>query len=190
MLKDLISKNRSYRRFYQEIPVTTETLKELLDLARLSPSAANRQPLKYYLSNTPETNSKIFPCLAWAGYLKDWPGPVDGERPAAYLIMLGDTRITNNYLCDHGIAAQSILLGAVEKGLGGCIIGNINREKLREGLQIPAYFEILLVLALGKPKETVVIEALPSDGDIKYWRDQNGVHHVPKRSLDDLIINN
>lgn len=188
LLKDLIAKNRSYRRFYQDEAVATETLRQLIELARLSPSAANRQPLKYFLSNTPETNSKIFPCLAWAGYLPDWPGPDEGERPAAYLVMLGDTRITKNYLCDHGIAAQSILLGAVEKGLGGCIIGAVNREKLRENLKIPSHFEIIQVLALGKPRETVVIEPLGTDGDIKYWRDQNGVHHVPKRALDDLII--
>jgi len=189
LLKDLINKNRSYRRFYQEIPVSMGTLRELVDLARLSPSAANRQPLKYFLSNSPETNSTIFPCLAWAGYLPEWAGPEEGERPAAYLIMLGDSRITNNYLCDHGIAAQSILLGAVEKGLGGCIIGAINREKLRENLGLPSHLEILQVLALGKPKEKVVINPLPADGDIKYWRDQNGAHHVPKRALDDLIIN-
>lgn len=189
LLKDLVSKNRSYRRFYQEVPVPMETLRELVDLARLSPSAANRQPLKYFLSNTPEINEKIFQCLSWAGYLPEWPGPNEGERPAAYLIMLGDSRITNNYFCDHGIAAQSILLGAVEKGLGGCIIGSVDRDKLRENLKIPSHFDILQVLALGKPKETVVIEPLPADGDIKYWRDPNGVHHVPKRALDDLIIN-
>lgn len=189
MLKDLISKNRSYRRFIQEAQVSMETLRELVDLARLSPSAANRQPLKYFLSNTAEINSKIFPCLAWAGYLPEWPGPEEGERPAAYLIMLGDSRITSNYFCDHGIAAQSILLGAVEKGLGGCIIGAVNREKLRENLGLPSHFEILQVIALGKPKENVVIDPLAAGGDIKYWRDQNGVHHVPKRDLDELIIN-
>lgn len=166
-----------------------ETLRELVDLAHLSPSAANRQPLKYFLSNTAEINSKIFPCLAWAGYLPEWPGPEEGERPAAYLIMLGDSRITSNYFCDHGIAAQSILLGAVEKGLGGCIIGAVNREKLRENLGLPSHFEILQVIALGKPKENVVIDPLAAGGDIKYWRDQNGVHHVPKRDLDELIIN-
>ncbi|MGE5604944.1 MAG: nitroreductase family protein [Bacteroidota bacterium] len=187
MLKDLVKRNRSYRRFYQEVSVSMEILRELVDLARLSPSAANRQPIKYFLSNTSETNSKIFSCLAWAGYLLEWPGPEEGERPAAYLIMLGDSRLTNNYFCDHGIAAQSILLGAVEKGLGGCIIGTVNRDKLRESLDIPSYFEILQVLAIGKPKETVVIDPL-TDGDIKYWRDPNDVHHVPKRALDDLII--
>jgi nitroreductase len=188
LLKDLVRKNRSYRRFDEKTPVSTETLRELVDLARLSPSAANRQPLKYFLSNTPETNSKIFPCLAWAGYLPEWPGPEEGERPAAYLVMLGDSRISDNYFCDHGIAAQSILLGAVEKGLGGCIIGSVNRDKLRQDLEIPSHFEIIQVIALGKPKETVVIDPLATDEDIKYWRDQKGVHHVPKRALDDLII--
>ncbi len=188
MLKDLIIKNRSYRRFYQDLPVSTEILRELIELARLSASASNRQPLKYLLSNEADTNLKIFPCLAWAGYLQGWPGPEEGERPAAYIVMLGDTRITERYLCDHGIAAQSILLGAVEKGLGGCIIASVNREMLRENLAIPSHFEILQVLALGKPKETIVLEEVGSDGDIKYWRDQNGVHHVPKRHLKDLII--
>lgn len=188
MLKDLIIKSRSFRRFYQDVPISTEILRELIELARLSPSAGNRQPLKYILSNEPDTNSKILPCLAWAGYLKDWPGPEEGERPTAYIVMLGDTRITDRFLCDHGIAAQNILLGAVEKGFGGCIVASVNREKLRENLAIPSYFEILQVLALGKPKETVVIEEIASDGDIKYWRDQNGTHHVPKRPLNDLII--
>jgi len=188
MIKDLIIKSRSCRRFHQDVAVSTEILRELIELARLSPSAGNYQPLKYILSNKPDANSKIFPCLAWAGYLKDWPGPDEGERPAAYIVMLGDTRITNKFLCNHGVAAQSILLGAVEKGLGGCIIASLNLEKLRENLSIPSYFEILQVLALGKPKETVVIEEIASDGDIKYWRDQNGTHHVPKRPLNDLII--
>lgn len=187
MIKDLIAKNRSYRRFFQDVPVSIEVLKDLIELARLSPSAANRQPLKYILSNKLETNLKIFSCLSWAGYLTDWPGPEEGERPSAYIIMLGDSRITNNYFCDYGIAAQSILLGAVEKGLGGCIFGSVNREKLREKLKIPSYYDVLQVIAIGKPKETVVIETA-LNGEIKYWRDENGVHHVPKRPLDELIV--
>ena len=159
-----------------------------MDLARLSASAANRQPLKYILSCDPKRNVLIFPHLAWAGYLKDWGGPQEGERPSAYIIILGDKEISRSFGCDHGIAAQSILLGAVERGLGGCIIGSIRREKLRQALQIPDRYEILLVLALGKPKEKVVIETLGPDGDIRYWRDKEGVHHVPKRSLDEIII--
>ena len=188
MLEDLIRKNRSYRRFYQEVSIELETLRELVDLARLSASAANKQPLKYILSCDPEKNALIFPHLAWAGYLKDWPGPSEGERPSAYIIILGDTEISRSFGCDHGIAAQSILLGATEKGLGGCIIGSINRKALRQALGIPSRYEILLVLALGKPKERVVIETVGPDGGIKYWRDEDGVHHVPKRPLDEIII--
>lgn len=188
MIRDLILSNRSCRRFEEGFAVERRTLEELVDLARLSASAANLQPLKYILSCTPEKNAKIFPYLGWAAYLKDWGGPTPGERPSAYIIMLGDTAINTTFHCDHGIAAQSILLGAREKGLAGCMIGLIQREELRQALAIPAQYEILLVLALGKPREQAVIDAVGPTGDIKYWRDQAGVHHVPKRSLKDLII--
>lgn len=188
MLTDLIRKNRSYRRFYQDAPVRIETLRALVDLARLSASGGNRQPLKYILSCSPETNARIFPHTRWAGYLKDWGGPAEGERPAAYVVILGDTEVSKDFGCDHGIAAQSIMLGAVERGLGGCMIGALDRDGLRQALAIPERYEILLVLALGKPKETVVIEEVGPDGDIKYYRDAEGVHHVPKRSLGELIL--
>ncbi len=203
MIKDLVAKSRSYRRFFQEVAIDKRVLRELVELARLSPSAANLQPLKYILCCEPKKNALIFQHLGWAGYLKDWPGPAEGERPSAYIIILGDTeieprrgngganRLTPPSLwrgCDHGIAAQSILLGAAEKGLGGCMIGTVKREELRKTLDIPSRYEILLVLALGKPKEMVVIEAVGTCGDIKYWRDNQGVHHVPKRPLDELIL--
>jgi len=188
MIRALIERTRSYRRFHQNHRIELDTLRELVDVARLSAAAANLQPLKYILSNEPEKNGKIFQYLAWAGYLKDWPGPSEGERPSAYIIVLGDRRITKSFGCDHGIACQNIMLAAVEKGLGGCMIGAINREKLRKDLDIPDHFEVLLVLALGKPKETVVLEEVGPDGNIKYWRDSDGVHHVPKRKLDDIII--
>jgi nitroreductase len=188
MLADLIRKNRSYRRFYQDAPVGIETLRALVDLARLSASAGNQQPLKYILSCNPETNARIFPHTRWAGYLKDWGGPAEGERPAAYVVILGDKEISKDFGCDHGIAAQSIMLGAVERGLGGCMIGALDRDGLRQALGIPERYEILLVLALGKPRETVVIEDVGPDSDIKYYRDADGVHHVPKRPLDELIL--
>ncbi len=188
MLRDLVLKSRSYRRFIQDAAIDIDTLRELVDLARLSPSAANLQPLKYVLSCDPERNALIFPHLGWAGYLSDWPGPEEGERPSAYIVILGDTEISRSAGCDHGIAAQSILLGAVEKGLGGCAIGSVQTEGLRKALGIPSRYDILLVLALGKPRETVVIETVGPTGDIKYWRDTEGVHHVPKRSLDDIIL--
>lgn len=188
MLKDMIIKNRSYRRFYQEFLIEREVLETLVDYARLSASAGNMQPLKYMLSCDVQKNALIFPHLAWAGYLQDWPGPVEGERPSAYIVMLGDTTISKNFWCDHGVAAQSILLGATENGLGGCIIGSIQKEGLRNVLNIPGEYEILLVLALGKPKEKVLIESVGSDGDIKYWRDKEMIHHVPKRALVEIII--
>lgn len=188
MLRDLVLRNRSYRRFYQETPINRETLKELVDLARLSASAANRQPLKYALTCDASTNAKVFANLAWAGYLKDWLGPEEGERPSAYIIILGDHTISKSIDCDHGIAAQSILLGATEKGLGGCIIASVRRSELSQALAIPTEYEILLVIALGKPKELVVLEDVAVGGDIRYWRDDQGVHHVPKRLLDDVII--
>jgi len=187
MLKKLILQNRSYRRFDQSVPVSMELLREMVDAARLSGSARNMQPLRYMLFNDPADCARIFPTTAWAGYMKDWPGPEEGERPTAYIIQLGDLELTDDWWCDDGIAAQSMMLTAVEKGFGGCIIGSVQREKLRSILSIPERFKIIQVLALGKPAEEVVIEEV-SDGDIKYWRDEKGVHHVPKRSLDDLII--
>ncbi|HBL36013.1 MAG TPA: nitroreductase [Firmicutes bacterium] len=188
MIKTLILKNRSYRRFHEAQPLTRATLVELVDLARCTPSAANRQPLKYFLSSTPERNGRIFPCLQWAGYLKDWQGPAAGERPTGYIVILGDTTISKNFDCDLGIAAQTILLGAVAGGLGGCIIASVDREELRQACSIPAHLEILLVLALGRPQEEVVLEEAAEEGDIRYWRDEKAVHHVPKRRLAELII--
>ena len=188
MLKDLVLKNRTHRRFDQQSALQRKTLEDLVDLARLSPSGGNRQPLKFMLSCDPATNARIFPTLAWAGYLKDWGGPSEGERPAAYILILVDKEIAADAGCDHGIAAQSIMLGATELGLRGCMIGSIRRDDLRKALNIPARYDILLALALGKPAETVVLESVKPDGDIKYWRDDDGVHHVPKRALKDIIV--
>lgn len=186
--RDLVIKNRSYRRFDESHTISRELLVELVSLARCTASAANRQPLKYILSTEPEMNARIFPCLAWAGYLKDWDGPAPGERPSAYVVILLDETIAKNCLCDDGIAAQTILLGAVEKGIGGCMIASIQREKLRLELEIPDHFEIRLVLALGKPAERVELEDLGPEGDISYWRDEEDIHHVPKRKVEELIV--
>ena len=187
-MRELVERNRSYRRFHQDVAVDRETLRELVDLARLSASALNAQPLKYILSCEPERNALIFPHLGLALALKDWPGPADGERPAAYIVILGDTRVLKGFGCDYGIAAQSMLLGATEKGLGGCMIASVNKNGLRSALDIPDEYEIILVVALGKPEEKVVIERVGPDGKTAYWRDSEDVHHVPKRSLDDIII--
>lgn len=186
-LKSLILKNRSYRRFDESHHVELQILENLIDLARLSASGANRQPLKYLIYNTPEDCKRIFPSLIWAAYLKDWEGPAEGEKPSGYIIILGDRSITETFGVDHGIAAQSIMLGAAEAGLGGCMIASIKREKLRNELSIPGKYDILLILALGKPVEKVKIDDI-KDGDVKYWRDNENIHHVPKRNLNELII--
>ena len=188
MISELVKANRSCRRFYEDHQIELKTLEELVDLARLSASGANIQPLKYIISCQPEVNAEIFSCLAWAGYLKDWPGPDPGERPSGYIVILGDTTIKEEFGVDHGIAGQSMLLGAREKGLAGCMIASINRKDLRPMLNIESHLKILLVLAIGKPKEEVVIEPVGPDGNIKYWRDAEAVHHLPKRALADIIV--
>lgn len=188
MLYDLVRRTRSYRRFNQEKEISEKDLREMVDLARLGSSAANRQPLKFLLSFTPEKNGRIFPHLRWAGYLSDWDGPEPGERPAGYVLILGDKEISDNVRWDQAIAAELIMLGASEKGLGGCIFASIDREKLRGELNLPKRYDILLAVALGVPAEKVVIDELEPGGNIEYYRDDRGVHHVPKRKLSDLVL--
>lgn len=187
-LTELLSRNRSYRRFHEDQPLDEATLRGLVKKSRLCPSSANRQPLKYLLACSPEDRAKIFPHLAWAGALQDWPGPAEGQRPAGYIVILGDLEISTTFHVDSGIAAQSMLLSAVEQGLGGCMIGSINRDALRKALNIPDRFAIALVVALGRPAETVVLEDAKSPTDVVYWRDQQDVHHVPKRPLEELLV--
>lgn len=187
-IHDLVRRSRSYRRFQESHAISRETLEGLVDLARLSPSGRNLQPLKYLICNDPDGNARIFQELAWAGYLPEWPGPVAGERPSGYILVLGDTRISKEFGVDPGIACQSMLLGAASQGLGGCILGSVKRERLMEALAIPGHLSILLVLALGKPVEEVRIERMGPEGDVKYWRDEAAVHHVPKRSLAEILL--
>lgn len=186
MLKELVEKNRSYRRFYQEKRVTREVLEELVDLARKTPSSANRQPNRYALVHTEAEAAQVFPCLRWAAYLKDWAGPKEGERPAAYILLLAPQGAHAAH--DEGIRCQTILLGAVEKGLGGCILGSVDRERLHEELALPKEYVVTLVIALGYPKEQAVMHDVRETDDRRYYRDEQGVQHVPKLCLQDVII--
>ena len=188
MLEELVKRNRSYRRFNQDERIELKLLRRLVDLARHSASSANRQPLKYVLTVDPDTNQRVFETLKWAGYLKEWDGPGEGERPAAYIVILGDTTIHKTFSVDHGIAAQSILLGATEAGFGGCMVASIDQLKLKEVLAVPEHMVVLLVVALGKPVEEVVVEPVDSEGRIEYYRGPDGVHYVPKRTLDELVV--
>ena len=185
---ELVKKNRSFRRFDERVVVDRSTLLHLVEHARFSAASANIQPLKYMLLHGAEGIDKVFPLIKWAGYLKDWHGPVEGERPTGYIVILGDTEISKGFGTDHGIAAQSIMLGAAAAGLGGCMIGSIDRKGLTLALSLSDRYEILLVLALGKRAESVVVEDVTDETGIKYWRSEDGVHHVPKRSFKDLIV--
>ncbi len=189
MLKELVLKTRSVRRYLEHVSIPGAWLKEWVDLARQTPSAANLQPLKYMICNQRALNQQIFECLAWAGYLNDWAGPSAGKRPAAYIVILQDTAITLKELdCDHGIAAQTIMLAAAERDVGSCIIGSVKRDQLKRILQINDHLNIRLVIALGRPAEKVVLEAKDANGSIEYWRDNRDTHHVPKRALDEVLI--
>lgn len=187
-LLELIKSNRSCRRFDASHAIDRDMLRGLVEHARFSASAANLQPLKYVLSHDRARNDEIFSCLVWAAYLTDWNGPLEMEQPTGYIVILGDKTITENFRCDHGIAAQSILLAAREKGLAGCMIAAFNPKLLRTILALEDRYEILLVLAIGKPVEKAVIQDLEHGGDIRYFRDKEGVHHVPKRTLDEVIL--
>jgi len=186
----LVRSSRTVRRFKQAEAVDAATLDWLVDLTRFCPSAGNFQPLKFVVANDPAMCGRIYATLAWAAYLKDWPGPDEGERPSAYVVLLHDKRVAEKVDWDHGIMAQTIMLGAASKGLGGCILASVDRKSLGEILELPEHLSILLVLALGAPKENVVVEDVdePTDrGAIRYWRDDAQVHHVPKRTLNQLI---
>jgi len=187
MISDLVKKNRSYRRFDQSYKIDDATLNELVDICRYTPSARNIQPLKYAIINDEKSNEKLFKSLAWAGYLKDWAGPDEGEKPSAYIVMFGDKDITTTYSVDPGIAAQTLLLAAVEKELGGCIIMNVNKKQFALDFQIPENLELIQVIALGKPVENVKIVEMQND-EYKYYRDEQDVHFVPKRSFNDIIV--
>lgn len=186
MLHDLLLHSRSYRRFHQQ-SLQEETLVELVALTRLCPSAANRQPLKYMLAWRPDQNARVFPHLHWAAALTSWPGPAENERPTGYVVILGDTRISQRFDWDCAIAAQTILLGATERGLGGCIVASIDHAELRSAIGLPAHLMVQMVLALGKPGETIVLEDASPD-QRPYWRDAHDVHHVPKRPLSELRV--
>ncbi len=190
-MQEIIARTRTFRRFVEKDSISTANLFELIDLARLGGSARNGQPWQYMVVNNHELCEKIFPYLGWAGYLSDWKGPDPGERPCAYILcLLNKNRLKgpeSEAQFDLGVATQNLLLGAMEKKIGGCRIGAFN-SKLASLFKLPGHLHLSLVIALGKPRETVIIEECKDDDDIKYWRDDHGVHHVPKRSLKSCIV--
>ena len=186
--REIVENNRSYRRFDQKRRLDKTELLELADLARKTPSAGNRQLLRYVISCSPEINSRIFETLGWAASLPDWPGPQEAERPSGYIVIVTEGDSWDWARVDLGIAAQTILLGAAAQGLGGCMLGNVRKEQLREILELEDNLVIQLVIALGKPVEEVVLEKAGRGDSLTYYRTEDRVHHVPKRKLTDLVI--
>ena len=190
MLKDLVLKNRSYRGFDESRKITEDELKELVDIARVTGSGANLQPLKYKLAFNTETVGMLNHVTRWAKMLSDITLPHAGKYPTAYIAICVDTSIAKNPdapKTDIGIVAQTILLAAVEKGLGGCMLGNFDIAEVSAILGLEATFVPALLIALGKPDETVILVDA-EDGNTKYYRDENDVHYVPKRKLEDVIL--
>lgn len=191
-IDQLVRRTRTVRRYQETREITPATLRSLVDLARLGGSARNGQSLKYMPITDPALRAQIFPLLAWAGYLKEWPGPAAGERPAAYVVCLLDRPLLHGPETeahfDLGIASQNLLLGAEEQGIAGCRIGAFSVGPLHRLLRLEERYQVLLVLALGYPAETVVLEEMGQEGDVRYWHDAQGVHHVPKRKLEDILV--
>lgn len=189
MLKELLKKNRSYRRFHEEERIPEAMLKDWIDNVRFCPSAANAQALRYQIIHTEEACAKVFPTLRWAAALPEWDGPKEGERPSAYVILLCDLTVGKNKMWDDGITAQTIMLSAAEQGFGGCMLANVDRPQLMKTLGLdPEHYSIDLVLALGKPKEDVRIVPVPEDGNLNYYRDEQQIHYVPKHSLEEILL--
>lgn len=187
-IRECVHRSRSTRRFQEGRTVSRDELCELIDVARFCPSARNRQPLRYIVSSGPDETKDVHGCLSWALDLPGWGGPIEGERPAAYITIVAERDCLPDPSYDAGIAAQTLMLAAASQGLGGCILGSIDRERLARVLSLPQKYGILLVIALGYPAETIIIESIPDGGDTRYWRDDRGVHHVPKRALSDIVL--
>lgn len=190
MIKDIIKKSRSYRIFDENYKLSKQDLIDLIELARFSPCGKNGQYLRFIPIYKEEVLKEIYPCLAWAAYLKDWKGPTEGERPTGIILVVSKEGNLNDPIlaCDMGIVSQSIMLGAVEKNLGGCMIRALNRNKIYDVLNLSDDYIIHIALAIGKPAQEVIIENIHENEDIKYWMDKDNTHHVPKIILEDLII--
>lgn len=186
-LKDLIAKNRSYRRFDNSKKLSMDFLLEIVDSARIAQSAANQQPLRYVLVSDPHKCEEVYSTLSWAGYLPEWDGPVAEERPTAYITIMAGKENSFAHV-DAGLAMQNICLSAIEQGVGSCIFASIKREKLAPILKTDDTLSILYVIALGYPVENVQLIKLEDAPDHKYFRDEKGNHFVPKRSIDEIII--
>ena len=191
MLKDLVTKSRSYRGYNENRKVTREELLELVECARLCSSSVNAQPFCYYLAWEKEEVDKIQALTNWARALPQMKLPHPGKCPTAFIIILQDTTIGESlarYQKDVGIVAQTMLLAATEMGLGGCMIGNYNAQKVKDALALDEKYAPMLIVAIGEPAEEIVLKEVEPGENMAYYRDENDVHYVPKRKLQDIVI--
>jgi nitroreductase len=192
MIYDLVVKNRSYRGYDSHAPIDRKLLESFVECARLCPSSVNVQPLKYFIACDKEITAMIQKDTRWAKGLPELTLPHPGKEPTAFIVICQDTQIDpnlNRFSRDVGIVAQTMLLSAVENGLGGCMIGNFLAKSLSVSLGLPDHIHPLLVVAFGKPDETVRLTDVKDDGSTAYYRDEQDVHYVPKRALKDLLLN-
>lgn len=180
-----ILQRRSIRKF-QQTPVSHDILTDLVDMARMHASGNNLQPVRYAIISQEPMRNRIFPLLRWAGYLPDFKIAPD-EQPAAYLILLKDTRIRKECGFDIGAAATTIMLMAETYGLGTCCIGSFAPGPLTELLGLEPELKPELVIALGYPAQKS--RAVPCrDGNIRYSEAADGSLEVPKRTLDEVLV--
>jgi len=182
---ETVISRRSIRRF-KDIPIPREILERCINAARLVPSAANMQPLEYIVVDDDQLLPQVFSALKWAAYISPMGDPPEGRRPKAYIVILEDRNAADAAsIYDAGAAMESMMLVALEEGLGSCPFASVERDKVRNILNIPGNYEILLVLALGYPDESPVAE--PFNGSVRYWKDEDGVLHVPKKKLEAVL---
>lgn len=184
-LYDLIVSRRSIRQFRQE-PVSQEILRDVVNAGRLAPSAANRQPLEFIVVDEESIRKQLFPCLKWAGYIVPEGNPKPGQEPQAYVVVLVNTEIREKgFEWDSGAAIENMILTAWEKGIGSCWIISADKARVKTLLNVPASYKVDSVIAFGYPAEAPVIEDF--EDSVKYWKDEQGCLHVPKRKLADVI---
>ena len=191
MIIDLVKKNRSYRGYNHDRKLTKEELLSFVSCARLTASSINIQPLKYYLAWEDKEVSQIQTMTAWARALPDLKLPHPGMEPTGFIIICHDTGIAPNparFHKDVGIVAQTMLLAAVEQGLGGCMIGNFSPSAVPETLHLKESLVPQLIVAFGEPAEEIELVDIDEGEDTNYYRDAQDVHYVPKRKLEDLVI--
>lgn len=184
VLKMILSR-RTIRQFKQD-PIPIEYLEKCIEAARFAPSASNLQPLEFFLIIDAEKVKEVFPMLKWAAYISPKGNPQEGRKPTAYLALLVNKSIRETGAeYDVGAAVENFILSAWSFGIGSCWMVSVDRIRFRDVFNVPQEYIIDSIVALGYPDESPVVET--ADKNIRYWKDNNGILHVPKRPLKDIL---